>query len=209
MKKFLSYLQSNEAVLLAAMMSLATQLWHSVKAFVTLDIGGAENYWNYLFGILFSLSTSFAILLFTIRGRKHWAYFFLAVEVFINIIHYNVMGMESGPILFSTIFMCIIVPVTISIYSAEVDTSVVTVENVTTTKVMTTEGMEDKEFIQEINELIGFDITNPNDSSGKIDEQSKNQLRKLWKERKKMSKLDLKFQMRNILKNGEPLFKGL
>jgi hypothetical protein len=209
MKGFIKFLQSNQAVLLAAIMSLTTQLWHSVKAFVMLDVGGPDNKWNYLFGIMFSISTSFAILLFTVRGRKNLAYFFLVVEVFINVIHYGVMdGMENNAVLYSTLFMCIIVPVTIAVYAAEIKDEDV-IEQPVSRNVMTTEGMEDREFIEEVNNLIGFDITNPNDSSGKVEEDVKKELRKLWKQRKSMSKLDLKFQMKQILKDGNPLFKGL
>ncbi len=213
MKKFLQFLQSNQAVLIAAIMSLATQLWHSVKAFVMLDVGGVDNKWNYLFGILFSVSTSFAILLFTVRGRKNWAYFFLVVEVFINVIHYGVMGMESNATLYATVFMCIIVPVTISIYSAEIDVNEaiepVIAKSEAEQIIGTDIGLNDQQFISEINSLIGFDITNSNDSSGKVSLEKRKELRALWKQRQTMRVADLKASIRDILQPGNPLFKSL
>lgn len=206
MKKLLRFLQSNQAVLLACIMSLTTQLWHSVKAFVMLDVGGSDNMWNYLFGIMFSISTSFAILLFTVRGRQYWAYFFLVVEVFINVIHYNVMSMNTGSLLIATVFMCIIVPVTISIYSAEIDVNQEAKE-IKEEK----EAAEKKEFdfIEEINELIGFDITDPKDKSGSLSVGSKNKLRELWRKREAMTPIEIKYQMKSILKEGNPLFTNL
>lgn len=119
MKKLLTFLQSNTAVLFGAVAALLTQFWHSMNAFVSLEIGGAT-WQNYCFGALFAFSTNFAILLFTVRGRKALAYFSLAVEVFVNIIHYNLIGMDTGAIFFSTAFMCLIVPVFITMYSGEI-----------------------------------------------------------------------------------------
>lgn len=194
MERLLKFLQSNQAVLFAAIMSLTTQLWHSVKAFVMLDVGGTLNYWNYLFGVMFSVSTSFAILLFTVRGRKNWAYFFLVVEVFINIIHYGVMGMEANSILYATVFMCVIVPVTIGIYSAEI--------NVHEYDIPEAIGVENQEFINQVNTIIGFDITNPTDTSGRLKNDTRDHLRKLWKERKVITKSELLNRARFIVQNN-------
>lgn len=219
-------------------MSLATQLWHSVTAFVKLDVGGEGNKWNYLFGILFSLSTSFAILLFTVRGKKGIAYFFLAVEVFINVIHYSVIGMEAGPLLWSTMFMCAIVPITIAVYSDAVNEVPDDTDHLLSTENNSerlSEGLQEasrvkeilvdqsmyngepniqigskldsKQFLDEVNGLIGFDITNPDDKSGDISEEKKSELRKLWRKRKEMSSDKLKAEIHSVLrKTGQPLF---
>ena len=217
MNKFLKFLQTNPAVLLATVMSLTPQLWHSVRAFVQLDVGGDSNIWNYFFGILFSVSTSFAILLFTVRGRKKTAYFFLAVEVFINVIHYALMDMNSGPLLYSTLFMCLIVPVTIAVYSSEIDIDEVndvafeSLPNVNIQAVPSTVRMDGKTFIKEVNDLVGFDITNPKDKSGNVKETSRVALRELWKQKNTLPEEIMKSKIQSILKDDKesPLFKNL
>ncbi len=231
MKKLLNFLQSNQAVLIGAILALTTQLWHSVRAFVLLDVGGADNKWNYLFGILFSISTSFAILLFTVRGRKGWAYFFLAVEVFINLIHYSVLDMPPGPILFATIFMCLIVPVTISIYSSEIDVNEKKIpiaelnekwqhqvkDGVMSNFTIAHNGPEagkvkpqidakGQKLLQEINDTAKCDIMD--DKNNVIPESKKAQLRELWRQRNDMPEEILKAKVRNILKEKDkPLFQ--
>lgn len=192
MNKFLGFLKSNLAVLLATIMSLTPQLWHSINAFVHLDQGGADNVWNYVFGVLFSLSTSFAILLFTVRGRRNVAYFFLAVEVFINIIHYGLLGMSFGMLFFSTLFMCLIVPITIAAYSAEIDTEEKslppTVDPPVTNSVPEAFSVAHKSLpfdpLEEINKLAGFDVSDPNDYSGNLPAYQKQKLKDLWKANK-------------------------
>lgn len=185
MNKLLKFLQSNQAVLAAATMSLSTQLWHSVNAFVHLDKGGADNYWNYLFGILFSVSTSFAILLFTVRGRKNLAYFFLVVEVFINVIHYNLLSMEMSTAFFATLFMCLIVPVTISVYSSEIDPTVAEekisppVTNISQNNINIVP--DNSGVLAEINKAVGFNVSDPNDYSGNLPPYEKQRLKDLWK----------------------------
>lgn len=200
--KFLQFLQSKQAVVLASIMSLCTQLWHSVQAFIHLEVKGANTWLTYIFAVLFSVSTSFAILLFTVRGRKQWAYFFLGVEVFINVIHYGVIGMSGISILLPTLFMCIIVPVTISVYSSEIDTSVEEVK---------VDEPEDpgKVFLKQVNDKIGFDITNPKDKSGDMSEEKKAELRKLWKRRDSISRNDMTKEIDKILSSdkGAGLFK--
>ncbi len=223
MERLLKLLQSNQAILLAAVMSLSTQLWHSVRAFVMLDVGGADNLWNYLFGILFSTSTSLAILIFTVRGRKDLAYFFLVVEVFINIIHYSIMRMDVGPLLVSTLFMCIIVPVTIAIYSSEIDVNEkpfvaqVIKEDDLRANVLSIDKLPSVEhptilnksnFISEINTMIGFDITKPSDECESISEEKKSDLRNLWRQRNGMLDHEMKSKIRSILEEeASPLFK--
>lgn len=212
MERFLKFLQSNQAVMMAAILSLVSQLWHSVKAFVNLEVNGDQNVWNYLLGIFFAVSTSFAILMFTVRGRRNLAYFFLAVEVFINVIHYQVMGMNGTALLIATIFMCIIVPVTISVYSAEVDLDEVDrlkkepeeLANPEATKV---DMLSDGQFIDEVNKLVGFDITDTNDKSGRLSDNARKELRLLWKERKRLAKSELLSRMRTIIDDSNrPLF---
>jgi hypothetical protein len=187
MNQLLKFLRSNQAVLAATIMSLSTQIWHSVTAFVALDKGGADNYWNYLFGILFSVSTSFAILLFTVRGRRNLAYFFLAVEVFINIIHYSVLDMGVSTILFSTIFMCLIVPVTISVYSAEID-PILEEEKIIPTNIDISQNnshiapVNNRATLEELNKLVGFDVSNQDDYTGDMDPFKKQKMKDIWKE---------------------------
>lgn len=212
MKKLLGFLQSNMAVLLAAIASLSTQLWHSVRAFVHLDVGGSDNYWNYLFGIMFSLSTSFAILVFTVRGRKNLAYFFLVVEVFINVIHYGVIGMDLGPIMISTVFMCLIVPITISVYSSEIDVNEMEEAKPIHPPGAIDKKLSDEDFIESVNSIVGFDITNSKDKSGDIDPSTRGELRALWKQRKDMNATELLSKIDSILKSkpeDRPLFKNL
>lgn len=269
MDKFLNFLQDKKAVAFACIMSLITQLWHSIQAFVHLEIKGTNEVLAYIFGIFFAVSTSFAILIFTIRGSRKLAYFFLAVEVFVNIIHYGVMGMIDPMILFPTIFMCLIVPVTISVYSAAINDNVTdlqengnnnlgklftkpemnpkimenfpkmsatnlfksgidpfeghpimnesntqhqpNVQDIEKTEQTPEIGMKDEHFIKEVNDLVGFDITNPKDKSGIVSEDKKKSLRSLWKKRNSLSKQEIKNQMETILNeaNEKPLFKGL
>jgi hypothetical protein len=231
MDKLLKYLKSNKAVLLAAIMSLSTQLWHSVKAFVTLEPGD-KFWWVYLFGILFAVSTSYAILLFTVRRKVRKAYFFLGVEVFINVISYSVLDMPLGPVLFSTLFMCIIVPITISAYSSEIDLDeqdepsdahlpAIEVSQLADSPKQTRKEpkikvvdkpplkkkFDDDSFIKAVNEMLGFDITNPKDKTGEVPESTKLELRKLWRQRKDKDAEAIKAEMKSILnQNGKALF---
>src|SRR5690606_25864560 len=238
MKKFLAFLQSNRAVLLAAITSLATQLWHSVNAFVKLEVDGHPDYWNYVFGVLFAVSTSFAILLFTVRGRARLAYFFLAVEVFINVIHYDLMNLPLGPIMASTAFMCFIVPVTIAVYSREINTEETTlIEDKTfgptvhsqrdpkiepyTMSLSHNDSYDpfgpddhhvigDEEFIKEVNALAGFDVTKNSQSADAIDEDKRKQLRELWQKRKEMGADQVRSKIKAIVKgSNNPLFRNL
>lgn len=214
MNKFLKFLQGNTAVLLGAIAALSTQLWHSVSAFVALEVGGSQHYLNYFFGILFAFSTSFAILLFTVRGRRGLAYFSLAVEVFVNLIHYSVLDMPVGALLFSTLFMCAIVPVFIAVYSSEivperddVVESQSTVPAHAVPALQQTEKMTDREFLDEVNRIAGFDITNREDKSGGLPEEKREELRKLWRQRGQMSKDQLLSNINSVLRTrGNPLF---
>lgn len=199
---------------MGAIAALSTQLWHSVSAFVALEVGGGTIL-NHFFGVLFALSTSFAILLFTVRGRKSLAYFSLCVEVFVNLIHYSVLDMPVSPILFSTLFMCLIVPVFIAVYSSEI-------EPITAREHLTPEPvsepldipvqeqlkLSDSEFISEVNKIVGFDITNKNDKGGSLSEESREELRKLWRQRSQMSRDQLLSNINSLLRaTGKPLFQ--
>lgn len=239
MNKFLTFLKSNRAVVLAAIASLVTQLWHSVNAFVKLEVDGHPDYWNYVFGVLFAVSTSFAILLFTVRGRARLAYFFLAVEVFINVIHYDIMNLPLGPIMASTAFMCFIVPVTIAVYSREINTEEATlIEDKTFSPTISSQWdpkiepytmslshndlydpfgsddhnviIGDEEFIKEVNTLAGFDVTKNSQSADAIDEDKRKQLRELWHKRKEMDADQVRSKIKAIIKgSNNPLFRSL
>jgi hypothetical protein len=69
---------------------------------------------------MFSLALSLSILVFTIRGRRKLAIFYLLVEMFINIIYYRLYELENTYVLMSTIFLALIIPVTIFSYSHEI-----------------------------------------------------------------------------------------
>lgn len=218
MNKFLTFLKSNRAVLLAAIASLVTQLWHSVNAFVKLEVDGQNSSWNYLFGVLFAVSTSFAILLFTVRGRTSLAYFFLAVEVFVNVIHYNLMSMPWGSLFASTAFMCIIVPITIAVYSSEIDPEETVPmapqeepkEKPEIDNPFSLGAIDDEEFIKEVNTLVGFDVTKNSQSADAIDENKRKQLRDLWHKRKEMDADQVRSKIKAIIKgSNNPLFRNL
>jgi hypothetical protein len=119
MKKIEVFFRSREVVLLALILGLITQLSHSIAAYVIL--AKEDVLWlNITTGILFSLALSFGIIIFTLRGRKNLAYFYLTVEVFINIIYYRLYEIQSPYILGSTIFLSLILPITIASYSHEI-----------------------------------------------------------------------------------------
>lgn len=139
MQNLIKFLRSNEAVLLALIFALLTQLSHSIIAYASLAKEKAL-WFNYLFGVMFSLALSLSILLFTLRGRKRLAVFYLLVEMFINIIYYRLYELENTYVLFSTIFLALIIPVTIFSYSHEV---------------FTDETVLEKEITMEIGDKIG------------------------------------------------------
>jgi hypothetical protein len=223
------FLETREAILLGLILSLSTQLWHSVTAFVELEKNGPELL-KYAFGLAFAFSNSFAILMFTLRGSKI-AYFFLAVEIFINIIHYKVMDLdfrENLSFYISTLFMSIIVPVTISQYSrasrkvvAENQESPAAVKKEVPVPVQDTpklpfrvpvkpnviETFDMDSLLKEINKRIGFDITNKKETSENLSEEKVKALRAVWKKHKSLSKDEILDKIDGILKaEGEPLF---
>jgi hypothetical protein len=165
---------------------------------VSLDKGGAENYWNYLFGIFFSISTSFAILMFTVRGKKKVAYFFLAVEVFINTIHYKLWEMDtSNPAFWSTMFMCLIIPVNIAMYSEESTSEpkkAAPADPIPTpvprpapgpdpvpAPAPAPEPMPDRQAIlSQINKDVGFNVSDVMDFSGNLEPYKKQKVKDIW-----------------------------
>lgn len=229
MNKLLKFLMSNTAVMLGAIASLLTQSNHSVNAFVHLEAGGSNIYLNYFFGVLFALSTSLSILIFTVRGRKNLAYFSLAVEVFVNVIHYGVIGMDLGPILFSTIFMCLIVPVYIAMYSGEVVIETVSVpfqqvtdfgdmsSFTTTSNVPKDEPYQyvdlrqeeakqpspilgKSELLHAVNSIIGFDVNDRSSiGDGKLKESHRDDIRSLWYKRNTMTQDQLFSNIKSIM----------
>lgn len=223
MKKLINFLKSNEAILIATILSLATQLWHSVDAFVKLEPSTDKSFWIYMFGMFFSLSTSFAILVFTVRGRLKTAYFYLVVEVFINLIFYQVNGLTDTYILISTLFMCVIVPVTISIYSAEIDTkeykeatgketdwlnkpeySKAVVAKMPENSITNMIGVNDDEFIKDVSDLVGYDVMA--EGKQRMDLATREDLKKAWKERKNKTKAVLRKELEAILSKEKKEF---
>lgn len=129
LKKIISFVKSKEMVFIALLFALITQLKHSIVAYAYIDslifnpelkpIEIKPTFLGYLEGFIFSLSVSVAIMIFTFRGRKNIAYFFLAVEIFVNGIYSRLFQDYNLYILSSIIFLGIIIPVTITAYAHE------------------------------------------------------------------------------------------
>jgi hypothetical protein len=220
---FQEFLETKEALLLGLILSLVTQLWHSVTAFVELERSGPEIL-KYLFGVAFAFSNSFAILMFTLRGSKI-ALFFLTVEIFINIMHYKIMDIRDDPsLLISTVFMSIIVPVTISQYSKaarkvkeEIQDAKETAEKEVPeappklsvkvpVKPSVIDTFDREALLKQINDRVGFDITNKTETSENLSQEKVKALRSIWRKRNTLSKKDILDQIDGILKESEPLF---
>ena len=126
LKLLIEFFKSKEAVLLALIFALLTQLSHSVIAYALIDAkilkNDTPNILSYIFGILFSLAVSTAIIIFTLRNRKYIAYFFLIVEIFVNLIYSQLQSNYDLYTLISILFLAIIIPVTITAYSHETET---------------------------------------------------------------------------------------
>lgn len=122
--KLIEFFKSKEAVLLALLFAVLTQLTHSVTTYIKTDkmINGEEFvYWfSLIIGIFFSLSVSVAIIIFTLRNRIKLAYFFFLVEFVINVIY---SGMENPNYQWYNylylIFFALIIPTTITAYAHE------------------------------------------------------------------------------------------
>jgi len=193
MNALLNFLNDNKAILIATMLSLITQLWHSVEAFANLSVG-QNVYLNYTLGIFFAISTSFAILVFTIRGRMKIAYFYLAVEVFINVMYYRLNDYEGYYSLISLLFLCLIVPVTISIYSKEINTD----------KPYENEPLRLKEMmIADLNDYLGFDIR---EKSDQISDADIDQLRQIWLKQREETKDNFSKEARKIINKSKGIF---
>lgn len=126
----IKFFESKEAILLALLFALATQISHSIIAYSTIDTiilnNGKLNYieisyWSYFFGMLFSIAISVAILIFTLRNNKLMAYFFVLVEIFINIIYSRLDNQYNQWLFYSILFLACIIPIIIAAYSHQVD----------------------------------------------------------------------------------------
>lgn len=126
----IKFFESKEAILLALLFALATQISHSIIAYSIIDTiilnNGKLNYieisyWSYFFGMLFSIAISVAILIFTLRNNKLMAYFFVLVEIFINIIYSRLDNQYNQWLFYSILFLACIIPIIIAAYSHQVD----------------------------------------------------------------------------------------
>lgn len=127
----IKFFESKEGLLLALMFALITQLGHSIIAYATIDTIIANDgkvfdefnerfepsFMTYIFGFMFSVAISLAIIIFTIREKKLVAYFFVVVEASINIVYAKLDNSYSYWTLLSIVFFGVIIPVTIAAYS--------------------------------------------------------------------------------------------
>lgn len=133
----IEFFKSIRGVFIALVSALLAQFTHSVIAYGILDsiinnpqilkheeINSYYYIWYYFSGILFSISASLAIIIFTLRGKKNEAIFFLVVDIFINMIYSRIDNLlDNYYILGSIIFLNIVLPYIIWRYANEVETS--------------------------------------------------------------------------------------
>lgn len=108
-------------VILALLLSLVSQLAHSVIAYLSLA-GSYQGMSLLLYipvALCFSLGVSFSILILTLRGDTKKAYIYLGFEFLINLVFYKtyLVIMESPVQAVVQILFGFIMPYTISCYS--------------------------------------------------------------------------------------------
>jgi hypothetical protein len=116
----IQFIKTKEMVLLSLLLSLVSQLSHSVYAYVNLSLHEVwyETLFQVVIGLTFALGVSFAILINTINGNKQKAYIYLFIEFLINLIYYKAYLLSGGWILLITqSLFAFIMPYTISSYS--------------------------------------------------------------------------------------------
>lgn len=135
LKPLIKFFESKESILFALLFALVTQISHSVIAYAFVDsfiLNGGKitaddgsridpSIFSYIIGVLFSISISTAILIFTVRKNKLMAYFFVLVEIFINVMYSRLDNNYSFWIFTSILFLSIIIPITIAAYSHQTE----------------------------------------------------------------------------------------
>lgn len=121
LSNFIKFIQTKEMIVLALILSLISQLTHSVYAYVNLSHN--ETIWWTVFyiivGLTFALGVSFSILILTLKGNKNKAYIYLGFEFLINLIYYRTyeVVLNEPVIAIVQILFAFIMPYTIASYS--------------------------------------------------------------------------------------------
>ena len=121
-KRIINYIKSNDGIALFTILSLLVTIGNTSYVFSRLSHFESEEY-KIIHGILFAIVFDFAVLAFVLRGRERISWLFSVFQIVMNVIYYW-SNIENPGEKFAAIFISIILPIIIALFSDEISKGV-------------------------------------------------------------------------------------